>query len=197
MAGWDFPTSMTIGEKTWEIRSDFREVLDVMEVLSDEDSTDEDRAVDALSVFYYTLTPDGEEVPYDPYEMSQEVNTKALEWMMWFIRGGKDEDKGASSRRVMDWDQDFPLIAPPVNRVLGFECRSCKYLHWWTFLGAYMEIGDCYFAQVVSIRSKKQGNKKLDKSDQEFYRKHRQDIDLKRQMSAGEEELVRRWMGRG
>jgi hypothetical protein len=60
-----------------------------------------------------------------------------------------------------------------------------------------MEIGDCYFAQVVSIRSKKQGNKKLDKSDQEFYRKHRQDIDLKRQMSAGEEELVRRWMGRG
>ena len=68
---------------------------------------------------------------------------------------------------------------------------------WWTFLGAYMEIGDCYFAQVVSIRSKKAKSKKLDKSDQEFYRKHRDDIDLKRQMNKEEEELVRRWMGRG
>jgi hypothetical protein len=60
-----------------------------------------------------------------------------------------------------------------------------------------MEIGDCYFAQVVSIRSKKAKSKKLDKSDQEFYRKHRDDIDLKRQMNKEEEELVRRWMGRG
>jgi hypothetical protein len=187
MAGWDFPTSMTIGDKTWEILSDFRAVLDVMEVLADEESTDEGRAVTALLIFYIDM---------DPYALTEDEQREALDKMMWFIRGGRDES-GPSGPRVMDWDQDFHLIAPPVNRVLGFECRSCDYLHWWTFLGAYMEIGDCYFAQVVSIRSKKQGNKKLDKSDQEFYRKHRQDIDLKRQMSAGEEELVRRWMGRG
>lgn len=193
MAGWDFPTSMTIGEKTWEIRSDFREVLDVMEVLSDEESTDEDRAVDALSVFYYTLTPDGEEAAYDPREMSQEDNTKALEWMMWFIRGGKEEDK-TKSPRVMDWDQDFNLIAPPVNRVLGYECRSCEYLHWWTFLGAYMEIGDCYFAQVVSIRSKKARSKKLDKADQDFYRKHKSDIDLKREITDADMDVINEWI---
>jgi hypothetical protein len=187
MAGWDFPTSMTIGEKTWEIRSDFRAVLDVMEVLSDEESTDEGRAVTALLIFYIDM---------DPYALTEDEQREALDKMMWFIRGGRDES-GPSGPRVMDWDQDFHLIAPPVNRVLGFECRSCDYLHWWTFLGAYMEIGDCYFAQVVSIRSKKAKSKKLDKSDQEFYRKHRDDIDLKRQMNKEEEELVRRWMGRG
>ena len=187
MAGWDFPTSMTIGEKTWEIRSDFRAVLDVMEVLSDEESTDEGRAVTALLIFYIGM---------DPYALTEDEQREALDKMMWFIRGGREES-GTSGPRVMDWDQDFHLIAPPVNRVLGFECRSCDYLHWWTFLGAYMEIGDCYFAQVVSIRSKKANGKKLDKSDQEFYRKHRDDIDLKRQMNKEEEELVRRWMGRG
>lgn len=188
MAGWDFPTSHEIGGQTWEIRSDFRAVLDIMEVLADDTITDEERELVALSVFYIGL---------DPLILSQDEQRESLEWMMWFIRGGRDKESQAGGPRVMDWDQDFHLIAPPVNRVLGYECRSCEYLHWWTFLGAYMEIGDCYFAQVVSIRSKRARGKKLDKSDQDFYRKHKRDIDLKREMSKEEKELVRRWMGRG
>jgi len=184
MAGWDFPTSLEVGGETWAIRSDFRAILDVMEVLVDDTITDEERAFVALSIFYI-----------DYQDMPNEFMREAVERMMWFIRGGQDEQSDGGPR-LMDWDQDFHLIAPPVNRVLGYECRACEYLHWWTFLGAYMEIGECYFQQVVGIRSKKARGKKLDKSDQDFYRRHRRDIDLKRNMSAGEEELVRRWMGK-
>jgi hypothetical protein len=196
MADWDFPTSLEVCGETLQIRTDFRVILDVMEVLGDETITDAERAFVALSVFYYA--------DVDWLSQSREFNDDAVRQMMWFIRGGRESDK-ASGPRVMDWDQDFHIIAPPVNRVLGYECRAVPYdletnaggLHWWTFLGAYMEIGECYFQQVVGIRSKKARGKKLDKSDQEFYRKHREDIDLKREMSAEEEELVRRWMGRG
>lgn len=189
MAGWDFPTSHEVGGIERRIRNsgDFRLVLDVMGVLTDDTITEEERAYVALSVFYADV---------DPLELDQEQQRDAIDWMLWFIRGGHDKE-GTPGPRLMDWDQDFKLLAPPVNRVLGYECRSCDYLHWWTFLGAYMEIGDCYFAQVVSIRSKKARGKKLDKSDQEFYRKHRRDIDLKVQMSAEEEELVRRWTVHG
>lgn len=194
MAGWDFPTSLDIAGVTWEIRTDFRVILDVMEVLADREITDEERAFVALSVFY---------VNFDPRDHDADANKEAVESMLWFIRGGQEEEHD-NSPRVMDWDQDFHLIAPPINRVLGYECRSVPYdiatntggLHWWTFLGAYMEVGECYFQQVVGIRAKKARGKKLDKSDKEFYRKHKRDIDLRREMTKEEQELVRRWMGR-
>lgn len=184
MAGWDFPTSMEIGERTWEIRSDFRAVLDVMEVLADDTISNEERAYVALSVFY---------IDYDPRMMTADENNEAISKLMWFVRGGRDEEKSAGPR-LMDWDQDFHMLAPPINRVLGYECRTCEYLHWWTFLGAYMEIGDCYFANVVSIRSKRAQGKKLDKADQEFFRKHRSDIELRREITDADMDDINEWI---
>jgi hypothetical protein len=70
----------------------------------------------------------------------------------------------------------------------------CDYLHWWTFLGAYMEIGECYFQQVVGIRSKKANGKRLDKSDEEFYRKHKADVDLRRDLTKDEQSVLDEWL---
>ena len=94
----------------------------------------------------------------------------------------------------MDWQQDFPLIVAPVNRVLGQEVRAVEYLHWWTWVSAYQEIGDCTFAQVVSIRSKRAKGKKLDKSEQEFYKQNRQLVDFKRQYTEQDEDVISRWV---
>ena len=182
MAGWDFPTSLEVGGTSWEIRSDFRTVLEVMDVLADDTITDEERAFVALSVFY---------VNYE--HMPPECASEAIDQMMWFIRGGQEEQSDGGPR-LIDWDQDFHLIAPPINRVLGYECRSCDYLHWWTFLGAYMEIGECYFQQVVGIRSKKANGKRLDKSDEEFYRKHKADVDLRRDLTKDEQSVLDEWL---
>ena len=65
----------------------------------------------------------------------------------------------------MDGEQDFPFIVGPVNRVLGKEIRSLKYLHWWSFLSAYTEIGDCTFQKIVSIRSKRAKGMRLEKGE--------------------------------
>lgn len=72
----------------------------------------------------------------------------------------------------MDWEQDAALIAPAVDKVLGYSCRRCGYLHWWEFLGAFHGIGDGLFAQVVNIRNKRARGKMLDKSEQEFAREN-------------------------
>lgn len=193
MASWDFPGSLEVGGVEREIRTDYRVILDLMEVFADDTITDVERANVALSVFYFGL---------DFGAMPGELQQEAIDRMMWFVRGGKDEDDGPPGPRLMDWGQDFHLIVGPINRVLGYECRAVPYdaatntggLHWWTFLAAYMEIGECYFQQVVSIRAKRARGKKLDKSDEEFYRKHRADVDLKRSITSEEEELLAEWI---
>ena len=42
-----------------------------------------------------------------------------------------------------------------------------------------MEIGDCTFANVVSIRNKLSKGIKLEKSEQEFYKENRKMVDLR------------------
>ena len=72
----------------------------------------------------------------------------------------------------MDWEQDAALLFPAVNKAAGFEVRTCPYMHWWTFMSYYMEIGESLFASVINIRLKKSKGKKLEKEAQEFQRKY-------------------------
>lgn len=93
----------------------------------------------------------------------------------------------------MDWEQDFRLLIAPINRIAGQEVRALPYMHWWTFLSYYGEIGDCYFAQIVRIRDLKAKGKLKDKADREFYRRNRDAIDIKRRYSKTEEEIIKGW----
>ena len=93
----------------------------------------------------------------------------------------------------MDWEQDFQHIVAPINRVVGREIRDVEYMHWWTFVAAYYEIGDCYFAQIIRIRELRAKGKPLDKSDQEFYKRNRSAIDLKATYTEKENELLDQW----
>ena len=182
---YDLPKSLEICGRQYEIRSDFREVLEVIGIMNDEELQGGERAFVTLLFFY----PDFAEMPAEAYQ-------EALEQCYWFINGGKHEkptDKAPP--RLMDWEQDFPYIIAPVNRVIGHEIRADAYLHWWTFLSAYMEIGECTFSQIVHIRDAKNRGKKLDKSDQEWYRRNRELVDLKTRYTTTEEETLKKWGG--
>lgn len=193
MAAWDLPTTVDVGGVERAIRTDFRAVLDVMQVMADPEIDGEERALVALSVFY----PDLEDIPQGDLE-------EAVRKMNWFVAGGEEERAGRPKRpRVMDWEQDFPLIIAPVNHVLGYDARAVPYdaqaneggLHWWTFLAAYREIGDCTFAQVVAIRRKRAAGKRLDKADERFYRDNRDLVDLRRVETEQERALFDEWIG--
>ena len=185
MSPYDLPTTLTVGDVEYEIRSDYRAVLDVMEVLGDPELDDGERAMVAVQIVYV----DADSIPARHLQ-------EAVDRLLWFVRGGEEQPKGGRRRRVMDWRQDFKLIVAPVNRVLGFECRTVEYLHWWSFLTAYYEIGDCLFAQVVAIRKKRQEGKKLDKSEQQFYQDNRSLVDLRRKQTDAETALLGEWTGR-
>lgn len=115
--------------------------------------------------------------------------------MMLFINCGEEYDKEDRKPPIMSWEQDFPLLAAPMNRVLGCEMRLEKYLHWWTFIGAYMEIGECSFSNIINIRSKKRKGIKLEKWEQEFYNENRKKIDLKVKFDKEEEAFLNSLLG--
>ncbi len=100
----------------------------------------------------------------------------------------KKRQKRHNLLAFMNWEQDAGLIIPAVNKVIGKEVRAIPYMHWWTFAGAYMEIGESLFSQVLSIRQKKQKHQKLEKWEQEFNQKNRSMIDLKKRYSKEEKQ---------
>lgn len=187
MTNYGLPTSAEIGGMTYAIRSDYRAVLDVIEVMNDTTISDEDRTLISLTIFY-----DGfESMPLTDFQA-------AIDYMKWFINGGNDNNKRKKGNpRLMNWQQDFKLIVSPINHILNCEVRALDYLHWWTFLSAYMEIGDCTFAQVVSIRKKRMQGKKLDKQDQQFYNENVDLIEIQVQETDEEKALFEQWMNLG
>ena len=175
------PVSVEVGGAEYEIRSDYRAVLDICAALSDPELDGGEKTLAALDIFYPCL----EGMPPEHYQ-------EAVEACFRFINCGEEETP-EKSPRLVDWEKDFRLIVAPVNRVCGCEVRAVEYMHWWTFLAAYMEIGDCTFAQVVNIRNKQAQGKPLDKQEREFYRKNRRIVDLERHYTKEENDLLKRW----
>ena len=90
----------------------------------------------------------------------------------------------------MDWEHDFKVLVAPMNKVLSCEIRTVEYLHWWTFLAGYMELGECLFSNIVSIRKKKMTGKKLEQWEQEFYRENKKLVDLPQNLTEEEKEWL-------
>ncbi len=181
---WGLPTSVEINGENHPIRNngDFRVILDCIVAFNDLELDDRAKTMAALMIFYqdYTKITDFE---------------VAIKEMYKFIDNGKeiDENKSKSSVRLMDWEQDFTLISAPISRVIGKEVRSIDYLHWWSFLSAYMEIGECLFSQVISIRSKKKKGKKLEKHEKEFYRDNYNIVKLHEKLTDKEKEWLNKF----
>lgn len=171
---FDLPTSVEFGGREWAIETDYRQVIRVLSAFEDPDLTEAEKATICL----YNLYVDLEDIPGDQMQ-------EAFDAALAFIDAGNGGDEGGP--RTMDWTQDAPLIFPAVNRAAGFEVRSVDYMHWWTFLGYFMEIKDTTYATVLGIRSKKGRGKKLEKWEKDYWNENRKVCELKTRYT--EEEL--------
>lgn len=190
-SAWEFPTSLNIGGVDYEIRTDYRAVLDLLTALSDPELTDEDEQMTAYMqsrVILEIMFPDCENIPAEHIQ-------EALKKVADFIDMGISDDR--KKPKTMDWEQDATIIIPAINKALNTEIRAVQYMHWWTFLGAYMEIGESLFSNVIHIRQKKAKGKKLEKWEQDFYKENQSLIDFKQkgQRSDDEKEKLRDYFG--
>ena len=191
---YDLPTSVEVGGAEYEIRSDYRAVLEICTALTDVELSGQEKAFVLLSIFY----PGLDDMPPEDYK-------EAVEKCYWFIDCGDEQTPTRKAPKLMDWEQDFKYIVAPINRVLGCEVRSIPYdyenntggLHWWTFVAAYYEIGDCLFAQIARIRNLRAKGKPLDKADRAWYAENRHLVDLHTAYTEQENELLKQWGGGG
>ena len=176
------PKLLNVGGVEYSIRTDYRTVLLIFEAYGDPELTLQEKTVVMLQCLY----DDFGSIPETDYE-------EAIDRAVWFMDGGKDLDDIKDTKKVIDWAQDEQLIFPAVNKVAGYETRSVEYLHWWTFLGFFNEIGEGLFSTVISIRQKKNKGKKLEKYEQDFYRENKKLIDLAVRYTKEEQEEIDHW----
>lgn len=154
-------------------------ILEIITMLNDPELSDEDKAEGMIEMFY--------EQPENITDLKA-----AIAACYDFMDAGRKP--GKKSPKLVDWEQDFEYIIAPVNRVLNREAREDTPLHWWTFLSAYMEIGnDCMFSQIVTIRDKLARGKKLEKYERDWYNRNKETVTIRTHYSDEEEDLIKHW----
>ena len=181
MNAWELPRSLNVGGREYAIRTDFRAVLDILAACNDPDLDRDEQMEIMLTILY----PDFADMP-------REHIPDAVERACEFIDCGQKRD-GRKRPRLVDWEQDAPVIIPAVNTVAGCEIRAAG-MHWWTFCGYYMSIGESLFSSVLRIRLKKAKGEKLEKQEEAFYRENRELVELKKRLSAEDQEAVDKFM---
>lgn len=164
---FELPTSITIDGRDYPIRNqgDFRMVLDCFVCLQDAELDEQERIIVALCIFYEDV--DAIENVRDVFEDDDTLVT-AVEEMYNFFNCGQESIGASRNHKLIDWEKDSQIIVSAINNVAKKEVRAESYIHWWTFMGYYLAIGECPLSTVVNIRDKIVRGKKLEKWEQEF-----------------------------
>lgn len=161
---YTLPTSIEVNGRNYKIRNraDYRMILSCFDALNDEELTPYERNIAALIIFYEDMKS------LDDVSEWEDRN-EALEKMYQFFNCNQPEIKQSHhSYNLIDWNADESLICSAINTVAQKEIRAEKYMHWFTFFGYYMAIGDCPLTNIITIRYKIASGTKLEKHEQKF-----------------------------
>lgn len=170
----ELPRSLSINNRRYSIRSDFRDILKIVCAFSDPELEDKEKIYICLFILYKNFDC----LPKTDYEA-------AFKAALDFIDAGVKNDS-KKSIRTLDWEQDESIMFPAINKVAGFETRTAEYIHWWTFMGYFMEISEGVFSNVLSLRSKKARKQKLEKWEREYWQVNKDICVLKPKLTAEE-----------
>lgn len=104
---------------TWRgqaIRTDFRVVLTVEAMLSDPEVRDGDKPLLLRRLFAPELTVED-----------------ALSAYGWFVRCGREPERGETTERDFDFSQDAGEIYASFLALYGMDLFAVEELHWWKF----------------------------------------------------------------
>ncbi len=178
------PEELTVGGEDYSIRTDYRNVLQVFEVFQDPDLQPEEKWIVAIYLLFedFSCADDVLQAAQEGFDV---VETQKQ--ILWFISAGQPE-KQIVELPVYNWSQDEQMIFSAVNKVAGKETRELEYLHWWTFLGYFNEVGEGTFSFIVGIRNKLNKGKKLEKHEKEFLSHNKELVLMKKPLTKEEQE---------
>lgn len=174
------PTSLSIGGQDYPIETDYRNILIALTACSDPEYTDRERLYILMKRLYRDQLS----------EIPEECMTEAAEKAKWFLDCGQTANDKKPPIKVIDWEQDESIIFPAINKIAHREVRSAEYIHWWTFMGYFMEIEEGTFSTVLGIRQKRAKGKSLEKWEKEFYLSNKTLCDIKKRYTEEEQEEI-------
>lgn len=178
---YGLPKSLMVNGREEPIRWEYTAVLDAISALNDEELDSKEKVYSALYIIYENF----ENFSVDDYGAAWDAATE-------FVNGEMDDDQ-KSTVKTVDFEQDYKIMIPAINRVAGREIRGEDGIHWWTFLGWFMEIGECTYSTVLTIRSKKAKGKKLEKHEQEFFDANKKMVIIQPKLTE-EEKQAEEWL---
>ncbi len=185
---YELPDTLEVNGVEHPIRTDFRDVMRVIFAMNDPNLENSEK----VYVCLYDIYEDFEEMDSKDYEAAYKAASV-------FIDCGEEKSaEGKQPKSTIDFEQDERLLIAAVNRVAGREVRSMDYLHWWTFMGYFMEIGECTYSTVLNLRSKKNKGKTLEKWEKEFWDNNKDICEIKEKLSdeeIAEKELLNSLIG--
>lgn len=188
------PETLTVGGEEYPIRTDYRNVLQVFEAFQDPELTQEEKWIVAIYLMFadfscYDNAFDAAKAGFlvESAENGFSID-EAIKQISWFISAGMPDGINLE-KPVYDWKQDEQLIFSSVNKVASREVRNQEeYLHWWTFLGYFREVGEGTFLFITGIRHKLNKGKKLDKDEKEFLSHNKELVKLEKPKTREEQE---------
>ena len=102
------PTTLKVDNIDYEIRTDYRDILVIMQACMDDELTDMEKIMVVLSILFKDKIPKSTGTAYE----------KAL----WFLDGGQIQSEQSSQNQSMrpqlyDWEQDEQIIFSAINNL--------------------------------------------------------------------------------
>lgn len=156
----DLPSGVTIDGEYYDLNTDYRYSVIFEMLMFDDSVSDQDKLQKAL----HLLFKDG--IPTNV--------TEAVKQIMWFYRGGKDEQPGGGkgrhkrNDRLYDYDFDDVYIYAAFLQQYGVDLQD-EYIHWWKFKAMFQSLGEnTEFVKIMGYRGIKITSS-MSKSQKEFY----------------------------
>ena len=175
------PQTLNINGRAYKIRSDYRDILQIIAAFGDKELSDEEKAYVCLKRLFVAM----ESIPKSDYQ-------DAYEAAVTFIECHISDRK--PSPKVVNWEKDEQLIFPAINKVAGMEVRAVPYMHWWTFLGYFQSIDrEDIWGFILTIRQKRAKRKKLEKYEKDFLNANRDicEVEFREEKATTEDSLAK------
>lgn len=175
------PVTLNVKGRDFAINADFRPCLNIMRMFERNDLTDREKIECMVGILYVDEIPD-------------ELLPDAAQEAVWFLNLG-DDVQGKGKRgvgRLFSWEQDLKFIISAVDKSAGFSIRSREFYHFWEFMSAFFESGECVFNTLVHQRKLKKTGKQT-KADREWWAENRDIAELKIELTYEEQEILDRF----
>ncbi len=179
------PKTLTVNGKERAINYDWVTCYNIMSMLQDTDFKEHEKTYGVMDMLFC----DG------AGSFTEEELSDAVEEAVAFLDGPfhRVEDNGSVKKneptKLIDWQQDEPIIMSAIISSVGFDIRTDSSMHWWTFLSFFSEIpAKSTFSFVINIREKVFKGKKLEAYEKDFVKKNKNLIyfNTKKQLTAEE-----------